>query len=313
MFDKLGIVTNCLAKCLAHNDSFEKLIGEFVRNGFMHIEIRDGDYLRESAFGELLGEMETAMSYYNDTDWQRLCVGLHKNQVHEIQGLRSRDRGLINRLGRFLQTSPGMVLSYALAHPWTSRPENASNDDRGIIRAKRLAYLFSPTHARLRLVDLNVKEAFQKKDAIANLRRYQSLMTACPVTLAVENSSLPPHIILDLAVQSNVRLAYDEANNYYQNGTTLGDTEVFWERLKAHQLISIHLKQKNQNGVCASLGDGFVDLPVLFKRLLDRSYDGDWLLEYRATHQPLKDAIRSREFLSTCQNRKESTRDRNKK
>ena len=313
MFDKLGIVTNCLAKRLADNDSFEKLIGDFVRNGFKQIEIRDGDYLRESAFGEFLGEIETTMQYYNDTDWQRFCVGVHKNQASETPGFRSQDLGLINRLDRFLQLSPGMVLSYAIAHPWTSPPENVTNDNMGMMRAKRLAYLFSPIQARLRLVDLNVKKPFDERAAVSNLRRYQSLMPECPVTLAVENSSLPPHIILDLAVQCNVRLAYDEANNFYQDGTTLGHTELFWERLKAHQLISIHLKQKNQNGVCARLGEGFVDLPMLCKHLLDRSYDGDWLLEYRATDQPLQDAIHNREFLLAYQNRKESTRDRKKK
>ena len=61
MFDKLGIVTNCLTKRMANKDAFEKLIGDFIRNGFLHIEIRDGDYLRQSGFGKILQEVETAI------------------------------------------------------------------------------------------------------------------------------------------------------------------------------------------------------------------------------------------------------------
>ncbi len=66
MFDKLGIVTNCLTKRMANKDSFEKLIGDFIRNGFLHIEIRDGDYLRQSGFGKILQEVETAIQSRED-------------------------------------------------------------------------------------------------------------------------------------------------------------------------------------------------------------------------------------------------------
>jgi hypothetical protein len=46
--------------------------------------------------------------------------------------------------------------------------------------------------------------------ALSNLGRYQSLALECPVTLAVENSGLPPHVILNLAVRSKIYLAYDQ-------------------------------------------------------------------------------------------------------
>ena len=84
----------------------------------------------------------------------------------------------------------------------------------------------------------------------------------------------------------------------------LGNTKLFWESVEIRQLISVHLKQKNHVGVRARLGEGFVDLPVLLNRLLHLSYAGDWLLEYRATDQPIHDAIHSREVLLDYQNQK---------
>ncbi|RLB96944.1 MAG: hypothetical protein DRH90_24100 [Deltaproteobacteria bacterium] len=297
MFDKLGIVTNCLAKRLADNDRFERLIEDFVQNGFMHIEIRDGNYLRKSEFGEILQGLETAMQHYSDSEWQRLCVAVHDHNSNDVPWLQTQDRRSINRIGQLLQISSELVLSYAIAHPWMDRPENRVEDDAGIIRGKKLAYLLSPTKARLRLVHMVVEQAVDENTAVSNLHRYQSLTPECPVTLAVENSQLPPYVILNLATQGNACLAYDEANNYYQDGMTIGDTKLFWERVESRQLISVHLKQKNHVGVRARLGDGFVDLPVLVNRLLDLSYGGDWLLEYRATDRPIQDAIQSRKVL----------------
>jgi sugar phosphate isomerase/epimerase len=304
MFDKLGIVTNCLAKRLADNDRFEGLIEDFVQNGFMHIEIRDGSYLRGSEFGELLQGLEKAMQHYSDSEWQRLCVAVHDRNSNDVPWLQTQDRRSINRIGRLLQISSELVLSYAIAHPWMDRPENKVEDDADIIRGKKLAYLLSPTKARLRLVHIAVEQALDESTAVSNLHRYQSLTPECPVTLAVENSQLPPYVILNLATQSNAYLAYDEANNYYQDGMTIGDTKIFWERVESRQLISVHLKQKTRDGVRARLGEGFVDLPVLLDRLIDSSYEGDWLLEYRATDQPIHDAIYSREVLLDYQNQK---------
>jgi sugar phosphate isomerase/epimerase len=304
MFVKLGIVTNCLAKRLTNNDSFERLIGDFARNGFMHIEIRDGSYLRQSDIGATLQGLETAMQHYSNTEWQKLCVALHHHTPHALPGLRTQDRRPIKEFSRLLQINPRIVFSYAMAYPWMRRPEITAEDDARIIQALKLAYLLSPARARLRLVDLEVETPLDESTALSNLGRYQSLALECPVTLAVENSGLPPHVILNLAVQSKIYMAYDEANNFYQDGTTLADTEIFWKHVEAHQLISVHLKQKNHAGVRARLGEGFVDLPVLLNRLSDNAYEGDWLLEYRATDQPVQDAIHSRETLLTYQKQK---------
>lgn len=297
MFDKLGIVSNCLARRLAHNDGFEKLIEDFVQNGFLHIEIRDGDYLRDSDFGEILQGLETASQHYSDREWQGLCEDIHGGNSHQLSGLQTRDRWSFNHIDRLLKQNPEIVLSYAIAHPWTRPPENRSDDDRCIIRALKIAYLLSPTKARLRLVDMNAETPLDKKAAVFNLQRYRALTPECPVALAVENSALPAHVILDLAAQGDIHLAYDEANVFYPDGTPMGNNEQFWERVTAHRLISVHLKQKNHHGVLARLGEGFVDLSMLVNRLSELSYEGDWLLEYQATDQPVQDAIHSREVL----------------
>ena len=304
MFDKLGIVTNCLARRLAHRDRFEELIGTFVQNRFMHIEIRDGDYLRNSDFGEVIEGLETALQRYSDREWQGLCVDIHDGKCHQLPGLQTRDQVSINYIDRLLKQNPGMVLSYAMAHPWTRPPENRTVDDKCIIQAKKIAYLLSPAKARLRLVDMNVKTPLDKNAAVFNLQRYQALAPECPLSLAVENSALPAHEILKLAEQGNVHLAYDEANVFNPDGTPMGSPERFWERVTAHRLISVHLKQKNHHGVLASLGEGFVDLPMLVNRLSKLPHKGDWLLEYQATDQPIQDAIHSREILLAYQKQK---------
>jgi sugar phosphate isomerase/epimerase len=304
MFDKLGIVTNCLSKRLADNDSFEKLIGDFIRNGFLNIEIRDGDYLRQSNFGDLLKKTETAIQHYTDAQWRQICVALHRKAPPDIPALRSRDRRHIIDFHERLQTNPKVVLSYAMAHAWTGPAQNMSAEDFYISRAKKLAYLLSPDKARLRLVDLAVEQPLDENTALSNLRRYRSLVPECPVALVVENSQLPPHVVLNLATQSNVTLAYDEANNFHPDGKPLGDTKLFWEHLQNHHLSSVHLKQKDHDGVCARLGEGFVDFPGLLKQLFDRSYDGDWLLEYRATDHPVQDAIQSRKVLMSYRKQK---------
>ena len=73
MFDKLGVVTNCWAKVLEGGARFEELMARFAEKGFRHLEIRDGDYLRHSAFGRFIEDIERAMSHYSDEVWKEIC------------------------------------------------------------------------------------------------------------------------------------------------------------------------------------------------------------------------------------------------
>ena len=197
----------------------------------------------------------------------------------------------------FFKQTPEAVYSYAMSFQWLTRPEDAAADDRRIADAMKLAYLLNPSQPRLRLVSLEPVEEIDADTAASNLKRYRSLMPACPVTLAVENALHPAPLILRLALAGGVMLAYDEANNYRSDGTTLNTPDEFWQSARVEHLASIHLKQKSDQGVSARLGEGFVKIPALVDRLRSMDYSGDLLLEYKATENPLEDAIASRDYL----------------
>ena len=61
MFEKLGIVTNIWSQEVEKGARFDELMVEFGANGFKDMEVREGDYLRNSAFGELVQQLESAM------------------------------------------------------------------------------------------------------------------------------------------------------------------------------------------------------------------------------------------------------------
>ena len=54
MFEKLGIVTNIWSEAVENGARFDELMVEFGANGFKDMEVREGDYLRNSEFGELI-------------------------------------------------------------------------------------------------------------------------------------------------------------------------------------------------------------------------------------------------------------------
>jgi sugar phosphate isomerase/epimerase len=299
MFEKLGVVTNSWAKSMEDGNRFEDLVALFARNGFRHLEVRDGDYLRQSEFGRFIHEIEEAAAGYKHQDWQRICDEIHTAKVTDAVG-REEHRTVFDRLVNFFQMSQGVVFSYALSHPWLSRPADIEAENDHITRAIKLTYLLCPHQARLRLVALEPVDPVDGQTAISNLKRYGSLLPDYPVTLAVENALQPAPLILELAVAGGALLAYDEANNYQSDGSALNTPEEFWRAVKLEDLASIHLKQKASQGVLARLGDGFVDIAALIERLRDCGYSGDLLLEYLPTAEPLADAIESRTFLMSC-------------
>ena len=61
LFEKLGIVTNIWTKRMEGGDRFEDLARQFGDQGFKDMEVREGDYLRNSEFGSLIGEIEASM------------------------------------------------------------------------------------------------------------------------------------------------------------------------------------------------------------------------------------------------------------
>jgi hypothetical protein len=300
MFEKLGVVTNCWAKVLEGGARFEELMVRFGEKGFRHLEIRDGGYLRHSAFGRFIEEIEGAMSHYSDKAWKEIC---EKTRMGKGLGrlLIGKDRYLLDSMIDFSRAAEGLILSYAFERPWLTRPENMEADNERIMRAIKLSYLFSPERARLRFVALDPVDEVRHEIAVANLKRYRSLLPDYPMIYALENSHQSATLTLRLALKGGISLTYDEANTYRPEGIMLNEPEEFWSVVKCADLASIHLKQKGSEGVLPRLGKGLVDFPAMFKRLRAMGYNGDYLFENSPTDDPLEDALQSRAFILSCQ------------
>jgi sugar phosphate isomerase/epimerase len=276
---------------------FEDLVSQFAENGFCQLEIRDGDYLQKSEFGDFIGQIQNAMDRYEDNQWRQICDEIHESD-NWTQMVKTEDRPLWDRVYDFIRITKDVVFSYAMSHPWLGMPENADRDDVCIRKALKLAYLLCPQNARLRLVDLESAGDLDGDAPVSNLKRYDSLLPDYPVVLAVENAKRSATLILELARKGNAQLAYDEANIYQLDGTPFNTPDEFWQTIKKEDLISVHLKQKTTAGVLSKLGDGFVNFRSLFKYLGEIDYDGDWLFENIPSDQPLMDAIQSRDFIN---------------
>jgi sugar phosphate isomerase/epimerase len=298
MRERLGFVTNCLARRLEKGEPFEDLVLGFGRAGFAHVEIRDGGYLRASDFGEDLSALEALAERTGAADWKMICRRLHEPGGRAPAEPSAPDRSALERLRRFLTAARSLRLSYAIAHPWTRAPADLAADTAAIARAKMIAYLLGPEAARLRLVDLEAAAEPEPAVAAGNLRRYGALLPGLPVVLAVENARAPALTVLALAVRGGARLAYDAANDFDAAGAPLGSIEGFWSALRREQLASVHLKQRTAQGVTARLAGGYVDFQALVSRLAALGYAGDLLLEYAASDEPLEDALASRRYLA---------------
>ena len=292
MFEKLGIVTNIWTQEVEKGARFDELMVEFGANGFKDMEVREGDYLRNSAFGELVQQLESAMLEYTDAEFKTIC-----DAVWTGQSYKTKHRTLFEKVARFVEKASGLTLSYAMSHPWLSLPKDREADTQQIICAKKLAYLLCPTRARLRLVDLNSEGDIDESAAIANLKRYKALLPDYPMIFAVENARQTATLTLKLAVAGGAKLTYDETNTYRTDGTTMNPPDEFWGAVKMEDLTSVHFKQKTADGVLSEVGNGFVDFSAIAERLKTGHYTGDLLLENTPTAHSLQDALRSREYL----------------
>ena len=295
MFEKLGIVTNIWAEEIENGARFDDLMVEFGANGFKDMEVREGDYLRNSEFGELIQQVEAAMPAYTDAEFRTICDVVWTEKPYQTE-----HRTLFETVASFARKASGLTLSYAMSHPWLSPPTDSEADTQQIIKSKKLAYLLCPQRPRLRLVDLDTEDDIDALAAIANLKHYAALLPDYPMIFAVENARQTATLTLKLAIAGGAKLTYDETNTYRANGTTLNPPNEFWGAVKMADLTSVHFKQKTEDGVLSVVGDGFVDFPAIAGHLKTQGYTGDLLLENAPTSHSLQDALRSRAYLLSC-------------
>ena len=292
MFEKLGIVTNIWSEEVKNGARFDELMVEFGANGFKDMEVREGDYLRNSEFGEIIQQVESAMPAYTDAEYKAICDAVWTEQPYE-----TRHTTLFAEVAAFVQKASGLTLSYAMSHPWLSSPQDSEADTQQIIRAKKLAYLLCPARPRLRLVDPDTEGEIDESAAIANVKHYNALLPDFPMIFAVENARQTATLTLKLAIAGGVKLTYDETNTYRADGTTVNAPDEFWSAVKMADLTSVHFKQKTEEGVLSEVTDGYVDFQAIAERLKTQDYTGDLLLENTPTAHSLQDALLSREYL----------------
>ena len=292
MFEKLGIVTNIWSKEIENGTRFDELMVEFGANGFKDMEVREGDYLRNSEFGGLIQQLESAMLAYTDAEFKTICDAAWTGQVHEAE-----HPTLFEAVASFAEKASGLTLSYAMSHPWLSAADDREADTQQILKAKKLAYLLCPARPRLRLVDLDSEGEINEPAAIANLKHYSALLPDYPMIFAIENARQTATLTLKLAVAGSAKLTYDETNTYRADGTTVNSPDEFWSAVKMTDLTSVHFKQKTEEGVLSEVCDGFVNFRAIAEHLKTRHYTGDLLLENTPTAHSLQDALRSREYL----------------
>ena len=292
MFEKLGIVTNIWSEEVENGESFDELMVEFGANGFKDMEVREGDYLRNSEFGELIQQLESAMPEYTDAEYKAICDAIWTEQSYE-----TKHPPLFAELATFIQKASGLTLSYAMSHPWLSSAKDSEVAAQQIVSAKKLAYFLCPARPRLRLVDLDTEGDINESVAITNIKHYDALLPDFPMIFAVENARQTATLTLQLAVAGSAKLTYDETNTYRADGTTVNPPDEFWGAVKMEDLTSVHFKQKTEDGVLSEVGDGFVDFRAIAERLRTQHYTGDLLLENTPTAHSLQDALRSRAYL----------------
>ena len=292
MFEKLGIVTNIWAEEIENGARFDELMVKFGANGFKDMEVREGDYLRNSEFGQLIQELEPAMPAYTDAEFRTICDAVWTGQPYE-----SKHATLFKEIAAFTEKASELTLSYARSHPWLSQPTDSKVDTQQIIKAKKLAYLLCPERPRLRLVDLDTEGGIDESAAITNLKHYDAILPDYPMIFAVENARQTATLTLELAVAGGAKLTYDETNTYRADGTTMNPPDEFWAAVKMTDLTSVHFKQKTETGVLSEVGNGYVNFRAIAEHLKTRHYTGDLLLENAPTAHSLQDALRSREYL----------------
>ena len=116
MFEKLGIVTNIWSAEIESGARFDELMVEFGANGFKDMEVREGDYLRNSEFGGLIERLESAMVDYTDAEYKTICDA----DLGQNNPTKRNMPSLFTEIAAFIEKASELTLSYAMSHPWLS-------------------------------------------------------------------------------------------------------------------------------------------------------------------------------------------------
>ena len=300
MYEKLGIVTNIWARRMESGDSFEDLASKFGENGFREMEVRDHNYLRNSAFGDMMREIEAAMGAYTDKGWKAICEALWRGASWS-ELIKVEHKSLFDKVSEFQRKMSDLTLSYAASHVWLAEPDDLNADIARINEAKKFAYLLCPHGARFRIVDVETDGNIDTEVAVANVKRYKSLLSSYPMVFAVEHGGQSATWTLELARHGGCPLIYDQANTFRSDGTASNEPDDFWSTVRKEDLASVHIKQRTADGFSTRIADGFVDFKSILKHLTRLGYKGDLLIENTATDQPLEDALVSRKYLLECE------------
>ena len=300
MYEKLGIVTNIWAKRMESGDSFEDLALKFSANGFREMEVRDHNYLRNSNFGDMMRQIEAAMGAYTDEGWKAICEALWSG-TSWVKLIKAHHKSLFDKVNEFVGKMSGLALSYAASHVWLAEPDDLHADNARITQAKKFSYLLCPHAPRFRIVDVETDGDIDTQVAVANAKRYKSLLPSYPMVFALEHGRQSATWTLDLARRGGCPLIYDQANTFRSDGTASNRPEDFWSTVRIEDLASVHIKQRTAEGFATQIANGFVDFQSISKHLTRLGYKGDLLIENTATDQPLEDALVSREYLLNCE------------
>ncbi|KAJ9446360.1 hypothetical protein DIPPA_54342 [Diplonema papillatum] len=307
MLRRLGYVSNILAARMQTGEPMERLFKQFSDKGFKEVEIRDGEYLRSSAFGNFLGQLEELSRTYSTAEWRELALLVHTDAdpfLNTLLGEQQRDYLAAAKQYAQLVRLEGLTVTYAVAYPWLERsqndPNSANRDREWVATCKKIAFMLNPAGARLRFVDPDYDGEVDTDRATEILKDLRANCNGLPVLLAVENAKIPATTTFDLCSHAGVKLTYDAANTYATSGQALNTDDEIWAKLQSNidVVTSVHFKQMTAAGILPSLVEpGFVDLWRMLTELRSLSFSGDLLLENAPSDDPLKEAIASREHL----------------
>ena len=169
-------------------------------------------------------------------------------------------KSLFDNASEFVRRMSGITLSFAASHAWLAEPDGFDADNARIMEAKKFAYLLCPHGARFRIVDVETDGDLDAEVAVANAKRYKSLLPSYPMVFALEHGRQSATWTLELARRGGCPLIYDQANTFLPDGAARNEPEDFWETVRKEDLASVHIKQRTVYGFSTADSGGILSI-----------------------------------------------------